>query len=130
MSVGRDKVGGVGQAIRASSVPNLKGDIVINSLAGLKRALKPGVVVTLVRRAHPPLVGGCDATGIPRRVVKAQGNAVAFESVVPGREQPSWLYWPKAAEVSFALEAPGAAQLFTVNGMTYRIETNQKGRSV
>lgn len=130
VSVGGGRVCGVGQAVGVSPVPNIKGDLVIKSLAGLKRALEPGVVVTLVRRANPPLSGGYDATGIPRRVVKAQSNAVAFESIVPGREQPSWLRWPKAAEVSFALEAPGAAQLFTVNGMTYRIETSRPGGSV
>lgn len=39
----------------------------IKSLAALKRVLVPGTVVTLVRRDHPPLMRGFDATGKPRR---------------------------------------------------------------
>lgn len=94
----------------------------ISSLAGLKRALVPGAVVTLVRREYPGLPGGYDATGIARRVVRVKSRAVAFESIRPDTDRPSWLYWPRAAEVSFSLEAPGAAELFTVAGLTYRIE--------
>lgn len=94
----------------------------ITSLAALKRALVPGVVVTLVRRDYPGLSGGFDATGVARCVVRAKSNAVAFESIRPDTDRPSWLYWPRAAEVAFSLEAPGAAQLFTVKGLTYRIE--------
>lgn len=94
----------------------------IKSLAALKRVLVPGTVVTLVRRDHPPLMRGFDATGKPRRIVKVKSRAIAFESIRQDSDKPSWLYWPSAQEVSFALEAPGAAQLFTVMGMTYRIE--------
>lgn len=95
----------------------------VKTLAGLKRALRVGTAVTLVRREHPVLPGGYDATGVRRRVVKVQTNAVAFESIRPDTDKPSWLYWPAANEVSFALEAPGAAQLFTAKGLTYRIES-------
>ncbi|QFS94550.1 hypothetical protein FIV07_27645 (plasmid) [Mycobacterium sp. THAF192] len=77
--------------------------------------------MTLVSRDHPPLSGGYDATGVPRRIVKAQSNGIALEPIIPGQERPSWLFWPKASEVAFTPEAPGVAQLFTVRGMTYRI---------
>lgn len=101
----------------------------ITSLAALKRALVLGTVVTLVRREHPPLLRGHDATGIPRRIVRVKSRAIAFESIRKDTDQPSWLYWPRAEEVSFGLEAPGAAQLFTVEGMTYRIESSVNGLS-
>lgn len=107
-----------------------KGSVVIRTLAGLKRVLRPGVVVTLLRRERPPSPGGVDATGIPRRVVQVQNNAVAFEPIRPHSDKPSWLYWPKAGEVSFALEAPGAAQLFTMRGLTYRIESCQGAEAI
>ncbi|CAN3132144.1 hypothetical protein ACNUDN_29950 [Mycobacterium sp. smrl_JER01] len=102
----------------------------ITSLAALKRALALGTVVTLVRREHPPLLRGHDATGIPRRIVRVKSRAIAFESIRKDTDQPSWLYWPCAEEVSFELEgSPGAAQLFTVEGMTYRIEPSVNGLS-
>jgi hypothetical protein len=88
----------------------------IKSFAELKRRLRPGVTITMVRRDYPPLKGiGIDATGIPRKVVVAQSNAVAFESV-RGDGKPSWLYWPKASEVELLDDG------FKVKGLTYRIE--------
>lgn len=98
----------------------------ITNLTALKRVLLPGARVTLVARSRAPWPDGFDATGIARRVVAAQSNAVAFEPVAPGAERPSWLRWPKASEVSFSIEEPGGAQLFTVNGLTYRIESGAR----
>lgn len=119
-----------GQAIPASPESQKGTAVMIESLAALKRALVPGTVVTLVSREHPPLMSGYDPTGIARRVVQVKSRAVAFESVRPDTDKPSWLYWPKAEDVSFALEESGSAQLFTVNGMTYRIEMSQGARPV
>lgn len=98
----------------------------LNSLAELKRVLRLGVVVTLVHRDHPPLSGGYDATGKPRRVVRVQSNGVAFESILPGTDKPSWLRWPRASDVSFAVEETTGADLFTVFGLRYRIENSER----
>lgn len=98
----------------------------MKSLAELKRALQLGVVVTLVHRDDPPLRGGYDATGKPRRVVRVQSKGVAFESIVPGIDKPSWLHWPRAADVLFAVEETTGADLFTVSGLTYRIENSYR----
>lgn len=93
----------------------------VKTLAGLRRALQPGAVIELAYRERPTPPGGIDATGVPRRVVKSQGNAVALESVRTGSDAPSWLYWPKASEVTFSIEAGTCASLFTIRGVTYRI---------
>jgi hypothetical protein len=42
-----------------------------------------------------------------RDVYKVQTNAVAFGSVTPGENNLSWLYWPKASEVTFIKNAEG-----------------------
>ncbi len=94
----------------------------ITTLAALKRTLQLGAIVTLTSRERPVLRGGHDARGIARRVVRVQGRKIAFESVRPDTNQPSWLSWPKANEVVFAIEESSGKQLFTVHGMTYRIE--------
>ena len=123
-------IGVVGQAITAGPLfPERECFCMISSLAALKRVLVLGTVVTLVRREHPPLMRGYDATGIPRRIVRVQSRAIAFESIRKDTDKPSWLYWPAAKDVSFSLEAPGAAQLFTVEGMTYRIESCTRAAS-
>lgn len=93
----------------------------VKTLAALRRALQPGAVIALAYGDRPTPSDGFDATGLPQRVVEAQRNAVALESVRPDRTAPSWLYWPEASEVTFSIEAGTCASLFTVRGMTYRI---------
>lgn len=87
----------------------------IKSFAELKRKLQPGAVVTLLSRDHKPLFPVPDGTGMKRKVLIAQGNAIAMENPRDD-SRPSWLYWPKASEVEL-LDDGG----FKVRGMTYEI---------
>jgi hypothetical protein len=96
--------------------------MMFNSFAQLKRALQPGVVVTMTRRDYAPMAGGYDAIGIARRIVIAQTNAIAFESIRPDTDRPSWLYWPKASEVDLLPDG------FRVKGLTYRVDTQGDSR--
>lgn len=95
----------------------------ITTLAALKRALLPGVLVTMISRENSPMMQtGYDLTGVPREVCQVRGRGVAFKTVLGERTVESWLNWPPAAEVAFSHEQGSGAQLFTACGMTYRIE--------
>lgn len=87
----------------------------IKSFAELKRRLQPGAVITLISRDTEPLFPGYDGTGVQRKVLIAQGNAIAMENPRPNDDRPSWLYWPKAAEVELLDSG------FKVRGMTFEI---------
>ncbi len=50
---------------------------------------------------------------MPRPMVKVRGRWVAFKTVLSDKAVESLLNWPKAAEVSFALEQGSQAKLFT-----------------
>jgi len=76
------------------------------SLAAIKRRIRVGTALQMVRHDHPPLVFSYEtaeaieqkkATFLRmfevRMVALVQTNAIAFDS---GDGKLSWLYWPKA----------------------------------
>ena len=88
----------------------------IKSLAGLKRALQPGAVVTMMAsESHP----NSDLIGVPRTVVKADAEKVGFDTVhADGSHTISYLHWPKDDSVQFIEDGFG----FITHGATYWID--------
>jgi hypothetical protein len=91
------------------------------SFAEIKRRIDVGTSVTCTHHGtHGPgdtMRWGNGERTLPftREVAVRQGNAVAFaEPLANGGK--SWLYWPKASEVTI-----NADDSFTLNGMTFRI---------
>lgn len=104
------------------------------TLAALKRTIVVGTRVTMTHHGdHGPgdtLRWGNKELSLPRtrEVALVQTNGIAFHdplvdnpSVSPDQRHFSWLYWPKASDVSF--NADGS---FVVGGLgvgiTYRLE--------
>lgn len=92
------------------------------TFAQIRRQVDVGTSVTLTHHGqHGPgdtMAWGSGTRTLPftREVTVRQGNAVAFAEplAIDGK---SWLYWPKASEVT--INADGT---FAFRGMTYRIE--------
>lgn len=81
------------------------------NLSELKRMLNPGVQVKRVYRRLQPHPEPVLCT-----VIKRQANAVAF--AVDGATQPSWIEWPKSADV--LIEDNGFAIVYNgVVGLRY-----------
>jgi hypothetical protein len=69
----------------------------MKTFADIKRRAVVGATLTMTYNAYSAQFGTA-LIGKPRRVVIAQTNAIAMESVRDdGR--PSWLYWPAAKSV-------------------------------
>lgn len=71
----------------------------VKTLADVKRRAQVGALLRLVyedghrvleRRGNPP----------DRRIVVRQTNAIAFEACEWSQGRMSWMWWPKAAEVT------------------------------
>ncbi len=76
------------------------------TLKQLKKELQVGreLTVQFLLNCPPSRVGKR-----PRRVVKVQGNAIAFRTE---NSAESWLQWPKASEI---IEIPGGFELLDVD---------------
>ena len=60
------------------------------TFAAIRRRAVVGVRLEIIWRAFPP------TTLPPRKILKAQSNAIVLEPW-PGKDKPSWLYWPTSA---------------------------------
>jgi hypothetical protein len=105
----------------------------MTSFAQVKRSIEVGTLVAMTHWGDygpgDTLRWGDGTLTLPatRRVAIVQGNAIAFD--IEGRTDKSWLYWPKAADVTIHDD-----RTFSIGGdrraMTYVIEARTDERGV